>query len=226
MRSYGLPGIRQTRWIAARQQLTIDDVRSGTRSPTPSRAPPGRSSCTTGPKAMSWRSFADDHVHYVPFPSLVPERGREHVPPAAASTATVAALSSVPVMGPCIAMGAAAAHALDLAGSGSVRQIDIAALRRRVRYNIERVDCIRPPRSRPHSAAVPTGSAEAPALGLRDHRLEIQQAAGVAAEDVALGLAAQDRRDDRNSSDDALPATERQFKAALFVIRGSRLWTN
>ena len=31
-------------------------------------------------------------------------------------------------MGPCIAMGAAAAHALDLAGSGSVQQIDIAAL--------------------------------------------------------------------------------------------------
>ena len=44
----------------------------------------------------------------------------------------VAALSSVRVMGPCIAMGAAAAHALDLAGSGSVHQIDSAALRARV----------------------------------------------------------------------------------------------
>ena len=37
-------------------------------------------------------------------------------------------------------MGAAAAHALDLAGSGSVAQIDIAALRKRVRDNAERVD--------------------------------------------------------------------------------------
>ena len=40
--------------------------------------------------------------------------------------------------GPCIAMGAAAAHALDLAGSGSVAQIDIAALRKRVWDNVER----------------------------------------------------------------------------------------
>ena len=37
-------------------------------------------------------------------------------------------------------MGAAAAHALDLAGSGSVQQIDIAALRKRVWDNVERMD--------------------------------------------------------------------------------------
>jgi hypothetical protein len=43
-------------------------------------------------------------------------------------------------MGPCIAMGAAAAHALDLAGTGSVHQIDIAALRTRLYDNIDRVD--------------------------------------------------------------------------------------
>jgi hypothetical protein len=46
----------------------------------------------------------------------------------------------VRVMGPCIAMGAAAAHALDLAGHGSVQQIDVAALRKRVWDNVERVD--------------------------------------------------------------------------------------
>jgi hypothetical protein len=48
-----------------------------------------------------------------------------------------AALSSVRVMGPCIAMGAAAAHALTLAGSGSVHQIDMAALKSRIRHNLE-----------------------------------------------------------------------------------------
>jgi FAD dependent oxidoreductase len=47
------------------------------------------------------------------------------------------ALSSVRVMGPCIAMGAAAAHALDLAGSGSVSDIDPAALRARLIRNLE-----------------------------------------------------------------------------------------
>jgi hypothetical protein len=34
-------------------------------------------------------------------------------------------------------MGAAAAHALDLAGKGNVHQIDLAALRHRIRANIE-----------------------------------------------------------------------------------------
>ena len=64
-----------------------------------------------------------------------PGRGREP-----SRSADSAALSSVRVMGPCIAMGAAAAHALDLAGSGSVAQIDVAALRQRVRDNLERTD--------------------------------------------------------------------------------------
>jgi hypothetical protein len=34
-------------------------------------------------------------------------------------------------------MGAAAAHALDLAGGGSVHQIDTAALRKRLARNLE-----------------------------------------------------------------------------------------
>jgi hypothetical protein len=43
-------------------------------------------------------------------------------------------------MGPCIATGAAAAHALDLAGSGSVHQIDRAALRERLYDNVDRTE--------------------------------------------------------------------------------------
>ena len=43
-------------------------------------------------------------------------------------------------MGPCIAMGAAAAHALSLAGSGSVHQIDLNALKSAISDNLERVD--------------------------------------------------------------------------------------
>ena len=37
-------------------------------------------------------------------------------------------------------MGAAAAYALDLAGSGSVHQVDNAALRQRVHDNVDRTD--------------------------------------------------------------------------------------
>ena len=43
-------------------------------------------------------------------------------------------------MGPCIAMGHGAAHALDLAGKGSVHQIDTAMLRKRLHDNLERND--------------------------------------------------------------------------------------
>jgi hypothetical protein len=52
-----------------------------------------------------------------------------------------AALSSVRVMGPCSAMGAAAAHALDLAAGsanegGSVHDIDVGELAERLAANL------------------------------------------------------------------------------------------
>jgi hypothetical protein len=50
------------------------------------------------------------------------------------------ALSAIRVMGPCIAMGAAAAHALHLAGSSSLAKIDLDALQQSLRDNLERTD--------------------------------------------------------------------------------------
>jgi hypothetical protein len=79
-------------------------------------------------------------VHYVPLGSLVPADGDNVVAAGRCIDADVSALSSVRVMGPCIAMGAAAAHALDLAGSGSVHQIDVAALQKRLTDNLDRTD--------------------------------------------------------------------------------------
>ena len=54
--------------------------------------------------------------------------------------ADVHALSAIRVMGPCIAMGTAAAHALDLAGGGPVSQVDLAELGRRLTDNLDRND--------------------------------------------------------------------------------------
>ena len=79
-------------------------------------------------------------MHYIPLGSLTPAEADNLVAAGRCIDADLAALSSVRVMGPCIAMGAAAAHALDLAGSGSVHQIDIAALRKRLHDNLERND--------------------------------------------------------------------------------------
>ena len=140
VRSYGLPGIRQTRWIVARQQLTVDDVRAGTAFADAIARTSWPIELHDRPEGYAWEAFADDHVHYVPFASLVPSEADNIVAAGRCIDGDSAALSSVRVMGPCIAMGAAAAHALDLAGSGTVQQIDITALRKRVRGNIERVD--------------------------------------------------------------------------------------
>ena len=137
VRSYGLPGIRQTRWIHGRQQLTVDDVRNGTRFADAVARTAWPIELHDSPQGYVWEPFADDHMHYVPFGSLVPSEADNIVAVGRCIDGDTAALSSVRVMGPCIAMGAAAAHALDLAGSGSVQQIDVAALGKRVRDNVE-----------------------------------------------------------------------------------------
>lgn len=140
VRAYGYPGIRQTRWIKGCQQLTVADVRAGTRFPDAVARTGWPIELHDRADGTAWEPFGDDHLHTVPFGALVPEEADNVVAAGRCIDGDSAALSSVRVMGPCIAMGTAAAHALDLAGSGSVRQIDIAALRRRVADNVERVD--------------------------------------------------------------------------------------
>ena len=137
VRAYGLPGIRQTRWIAGRHHLTVDEVREGVRFED-------RIARTAWPleqhhhiEGYVWEPFAEDHVHYVPLGSLTPPGAVNLIAAGRCIDGDAAALSSVRVMGPCIAMGAAAAHALDLAGTGSLHEIDILALRRRLAANLE-----------------------------------------------------------------------------------------
>lgn len=139
VRAYGFPGIRQTRWIKGRRQLTVDDVRAGTRFSDAVARTGWPIELHDRPDGHVWEPFGDDHLHYVPFGSLVPDEADNIVAVGRCIDGDSAALSSVRVMGPCIAMGAAAAHALDLAGAGSVQQIDIAALRARIRDNVERM---------------------------------------------------------------------------------------
>jgi flavin-dependent dehydrogenase len=140
VRTYGALGIRQTRWIVGRQQLTVEDVRAGRTFPDAVARTGWPIELHDSPQGHVWEPFPDDHLHYVPFGSLVSPECDNMVAAGRNIDGDVAALSSVRVMGPCIAMGAAAAHALDLAGAGSVHQIDAAALRERVRDNVERRD--------------------------------------------------------------------------------------
>ena len=140
VRTYGALGIRQTRWIVGRQQLTVADVRAGTRFPDAVARTGWPIELHDTPQGHVWEPFGDDHLHYVPMGSLTPADCDNLVAAGRCIDGDVAALSSVRVMGPCIAMGAAAAHALDLAGAGSVHQIDATALAARVKDNVERRD--------------------------------------------------------------------------------------
>jgi hypothetical protein len=137
VRAYGFPGIRQTRWIVGRQQLSVDDVRAGTKFADAVARTAWPIELHDHGTGHVWQTFDIDHVHYVPLGCMIPAEGDNVVAAGRCIDADNAALSSVRVMGPCIAMGAAAAKALDLAGTGSVHQIDIAALAKRVHDNVE-----------------------------------------------------------------------------------------
>lgn len=137
VRAYGLPGIRQTRWIVGRHHLTVDEVRRGVKFEDAVARTAWPLEQHHHAEGYVWEPFAEDHVHYVPLGSLTPPGVDNLAAAGRCIDGDATALSSVRVMGPCIAMGAAAAHALDLAGRGSVHDVDPAALRRRIQFNIE-----------------------------------------------------------------------------------------
>ena len=137
VRAYGLPGIRQTRWIVGRHHLTVDEVRAGVKFDDSVARTAWPLEQHHNVEGYVWEPFEADHVHYVPLGSMTPPGVDNLVAAGRAIDGDATALSSVRVMGPCIAMGAGAAHALDLAGSGSVHEIKIGALRKRVARNVD-----------------------------------------------------------------------------------------
>jgi 2-polyprenyl-6-methoxyphenol hydroxylase-like FAD-dependent oxidoreductase len=140
IRAYGNPGLRQTRWIVGRRQLTLDDIRSGVRPADAAARCAWWVELHDAPALVHWERFDPGHVYYIPLSCMVPRDAHNVVAAGRCVDADVRALSAIRVMGPCIAMGAAAAHALDLAGSGPVHEIDLAALQRRLADNLDRSD--------------------------------------------------------------------------------------
>lgn len=140
VRSFGLPGIRQTRWIVGQHQLTVEEIKAGTKFDDAIGRTAWPIELHDHGDGHHWITFDEDHVHYIPLGSLISPECHNLVAAGRCIDADSAALSSVRVMGPCMAMGMAAAQALDLAGSGSVHQIDRDKLRERVSDNVERRD--------------------------------------------------------------------------------------
>jgi hypothetical protein len=138
VRAYGNPGLRQTRWIVGRTQLTLDEIRTGARPADAAARCAWWVELHNAADLVHWEKFPDDHVYYIPLSCMVPQDADNIVAAGRCVDADVSALSAIRVMGPCIAMGAAAAHALDLAGIKAVHAIDYAAFQRRLADNLDR----------------------------------------------------------------------------------------
>jgi hypothetical protein len=136
VRAYGYPGRRQTRWIRGRHQLTVDEVRKGTRFDDAVARTAWPIELHDRAEGYVWEMFDSGHAHYVPLRSMTPPNAHNLVAAGRCVDGDAAALSSVRVMGPCAAMGAGAAHALDLAGDRSVQDIDLGRLRERLARNL------------------------------------------------------------------------------------------
>jgi hypothetical protein len=150
IRAYGNPGLRQTRWIVGARQLTLEDIRKGARPADAAARCAWWVELHDSKELVHWEQFADGHVYYIPLSCMVPADADNIVVAGRCVDADSHALSAIRVMGPCIAMGTAAAHALDLAGSGgrhtggrhtgSVHHIELAQLQKRLYDNLERKD--------------------------------------------------------------------------------------
>ena len=137
VRAYGYPGRRQTRWIEGRRQLTVEDVRAGTRFGDAVARTAWPIELHDRADGYVWEMFGPDHVHYVPLASMTPPGAHNLVAAGRCVDGDAAALSSVRVMGPCAAMGAGAAHALHLASGGSVHDVDHDRLHERLALNLD-----------------------------------------------------------------------------------------
>ena len=140
VRVYGNPGLRQTRWIVGQRQLSLDEIRSGERPADAAARCAWWVELHDAPALVHWEKFEPGHVYYIPLGCMVPLGADNIVAAGRCVDADVLALSAIRVMGPCIAMGAAAAHALDLAGADAVQDVDHAALQRRLTDNLDRRD--------------------------------------------------------------------------------------
>src|SRR5579862_1537533 len=119
VRAYGFPGRRQTRWIRGVHQLSVDEVRSGVRFPDAVARTAWPIELHDRADGYVWEMFPADHVHYVPLRSMLPPGAANLVAAGRCVDGDAAALSSVRVMGPCSAMGFAAAHVLAMASGGN-----------------------------------------------------------------------------------------------------------
>lgn len=135
----GQPGVRQTRGIRARATLRTADVRSG-------RRPADAVARSAWPiefhgtrEAVHWETFGAGHLAWVPLSAMLARDAENLIAAGRCIDAEPFALSAVRVIGPCMAMGAAAAAAA-CAGGDRLHALDAGRVQALVRDNLERRD--------------------------------------------------------------------------------------
>lgn len=136
VRAYGDPGIRQTRWIKSRGQFTLEDVRSGERQDDAIGRAAWWVELHDSLDELHVEHWGASHEYYIPLSCMIPEGADNLLAVGRCVDGDARALSAIRVMGPCIAMGTAAAHALDLAGSDPVYDVELDALQDRLSDNL------------------------------------------------------------------------------------------
>jgi len=91
-------------------------------------------------EVVHWERMPDNHVYYIPLGCMTPAGADNLIAAGRCVDGDSHALSAVRVMGPCIAMGTAAAQALAVAGAGSLHALDMPLLQQRLYDNLERRD--------------------------------------------------------------------------------------
>jgi hypothetical protein len=66
VRAYGNPGIRQTRWIEGRKQLTLDEIRRGERPVETAARSAWWVELHDAKELVHWERMPDNHVYYIP----------------------------------------------------------------------------------------------------------------------------------------------------------------
>jgi len=139
VQSLGQPGVRQTRGIVGRGILTTEQVRIG-RRPADAIArsawPIEYHGEATG---VHWETFEPGHLAWVPLSAMVARDTDNLLAAGRCIDAEPHALAAVRVIGPCMAMGAAAAAAA-FVGGASLHGLDVSRVQQLVRDNLERRD--------------------------------------------------------------------------------------
>lgn len=139
VQSVGQPGVRQTRGIVAQRCLTTAEVRAGIR---PDDAV-GRCAWPIefhgSADGVHWEEFPDGHLTWIPLSAMIARDVRNLVAAGRCVDAEPFALGAVRVIGPCMAMGAAAAAAARLA-NGDLHAVTPGNVQAIVADNLQRTD--------------------------------------------------------------------------------------